>query len=327
MTEKEIGQQLAKFRKQPELLVVGDAMSDKYIWGTANRLSPEAPVPVLDVKQETDTPGGAANVAQNLFKLNASVSLCAVIGDDAAGIELLQELKAENINTEAVITDASRPTTQKMRMMAGGHQLLRMDKEATHAISDLVEKRLLQAVEAKIRKADMVLLSDYNKGVLSEGFTQKLIATCKKYKKKVAVDPKGLNYAKYAGAWLIKPNKGELAEAANVEHVADINDLKKAARKVITLTRCKYMVVTRSEEGLTLVSKNSFDEFPVKATEVFDVTGAGDTVFASLGYFLALGLDIKQACELANYAAAIAVKHVGSMAVTLEDIIASLPKK
>lgn len=325
MTGKDVRQLLAKHSVQPEILVIGDAMSDHYIWGSARRLSPEAPVPVVDVACETSTPGGAANVAQNLFRLNAKVSLCAVTGDDAACEQLQQQLKEEGINTDAVITDASRPTTVKTRVMSGSHQLLRIDKESVQPVTKKTEGQLLAAVEDKIEKADIVLLSDYNKGLLSESFAQKVIAICNKKNKKVAVDPKGLNYAKYKGAWLIKPNKRELAEAANVEAIQNTASLKSAAKKIISLTKCKYLVVTRSEEGLALISKTTFDDFPVKATEVFDVTGAGDTVFASIGYFLALGIDIKIACELANYAAAIAVKRVGSVAVTIEEILSSIP--
>ena len=327
MISKEIRQVITKPSRRPGLLVIGDAMSDRYIWGSAKRLSPEAPVPVVDVKEETGTPGGAANVVQNLCKLNATVSLCAVVGDDPAGNELVEQLKDENIDTEAVITDESRPTTVKTRVMAGSHQLLRLDKESTSYISKEVEEKLFSAVEKKIAAADMVLLSDYNKGLLSESFSQKVIALCNKKKKKVAIDPKGLNYEKYTGAWLIKPNKRELAEAANLEAIENTDALIAAARKVIAKTKSKYMVVTRSEEGLALVSKNTFNNFPVKATEVYDVTGAGDTVFASLGYFLSLGLDLKTACELANYAAAIAVRRVGSVAVTVDEILSFLPKK
>jgi len=326
MIDKNIRQRISKPVKRPAILVVGDAMVDRYIWGSAKRLSPEAPVPVVDVKDETNTPGGAANVAQNLFKLNADVMLCSVIGNDEAGRILKEQLQQEGVNPEAIIIDESRPTTVKIRVMAGSHQLLRVDKESTRAVPKSIEDKLLKAIELKIASVDLILLSDYNKGLLSESFTPKLISLCNKKKKKVAIDPKGLNYEKYSGAWLIKPNKRELAEAANVELIENTNALKAAARKVIAKTKTRYMVVTRSEEGIALVSKNSFDDFPVKATEVFDVTGAGDTVFASLGYFLALGLDIKIACELANYAAAIAVRRVGSVAVTVNEILSSIPK-
>lgn len=300
-------------------------MVDHYVWGSANRLSPEAPVPVVNVKNETTTLGGAANVAHNLVKLNAAVSLCSVIGNDDAGHKMLQHLQSASINVDAVVTDTSRPTTIKTRVIAGSHQLLRVDKESTQPVTKNIEAALMATLLKKAQEADIVLLSDYNKGLFTKNFTQDVIHLCNQKQKHVAVDPKGLHYEKYTGAWLIKPNKRELAEAAVAEKVDTDKDLARAARKLLATTKSEYLVVTRSEEGLALISKTAFDHFPVKATEVFDVTGAGDTVFASLGYFLALGIDIKIACELANYAAAIAVSRIGSVAVTIDEILSVLP--
>lgn len=326
MIGKEIIRSITHPAKQPKILVIGDAMVDHYVWGSAKRLSPEAPVPVVNVENETTTLGGAANVAHNLVKLNAAVSLCCVVGNDDAGKQLMAHLQSESVNTDAVATDASRPTTIKTRVIAGSHQLLRVDKESTQPVLKNIEAALLTALYKKAGEADIVLLSDYNKGIFTKKFTQAVISLCNKNKKRVVIDPKGLHYEKYTGAWLIKPNKRELAEAAVVEKIDTDKDLAKAARKLLITTKSNYLVVTRSEEGLALISKTAFDNFPVKATEVFDVTGAGDTVFASLGYFLALGIDIKIACELANYAAAIAVSRVGSVAVTIEEIISALPQ-
>lgn len=322
MSVKEILKSIIKEKKEPAILVVGDLMTDHYIWGSAQRLSPEAPVPVLNAKRQTTTPGGAANVAQNLHQLNARVFLAGLTGDDEPGKKLIEQLQKESVNTDAVLKDVARPTTVKTRMMAGNHQLLRVDWEVSDSVSDALEKQLLALLEKQVGVVDIVLLSDYNKGVLSESFTQQLIALCKKRKKRVIVDPKGLHYDKYSGAFLIKPNKRELAEAAVVEGIANSKELEKTARKLLAKIKCDYLVVTRSEEGLDLISKKQYQNFPVKANEVFDVTGAGDTVFACLGYFLAIGLPIEQACELANYAAAVAVSKVGSVAVTLEEMLA-----
>ncbi|ANH81277.1 hypothetical protein A8C56_10020 [Niabella ginsenosidivorans] len=297
-------------------------MVDHYIWGAAKRLSPEAPVPVLSAKNETVTPGGAGNVAQNLLQLNARVAIGGLVGNDDAGRALVKQLDDELINTAGILVDPGRPTTIKSRMMAGNHQLLRVDKEVTENMNSALEQQLLAGLEKELEAADMVLLSDYNKGVLSPSFTQKLIRLCTKKRKKVIVDPKGLYYEKYSGAYLIKPNKRELAEAAVVEGIANDKELDAIAKKMLAKIKCNYLVVTKSEEGLDLISKKEYHNFPVKANEVFDVTGAGDTVFASLGYFLAIGLDIKTACELANYAAAVAVSKVGSVAVTIDEIAA-----
>ncbi|GAB3416074.1 D-glycero-beta-D-manno-heptose-7-phosphate kinase [Niabella aquatica] len=308
-------------KKQPHILVIGDIMADRYIWGSASRMSPEAPVPVVNVKDETITLGGAANVAQNLYKLNAKVSICGVTGKDPVAATILAQLKKENIDATAVVADASRPSTLKTRVMAGTHQLLRVDRETTADISAQTEAQLLKKLEVKISKADMVMLSDYNKGLLTQSFTQKLIALCNQAGKKVMIDPKGLHYEKYTGAWLIKPNKRELAEATVTEKIETGFQLISAAHKLLKKTKTQYLVVTRSEEGISLISKKTEQHFSVKAKEVFDVTGAGDTVFACLGYFIASGIDLPVACELANYAAAIAVSKVGSVAVTLDEII------
>ncbi|MCH5720459.1 D-glycero-beta-D-manno-heptose-7-phosphate kinase [Niabella hibiscisoli] len=321
MINKEEVSLLRRTKNQPHILVIGDIMADRYIWGSASRISPEAPVPVVNVKSETVTLGGAANVAQNLYKLNAKVSICGVTGSDPVAATVLSQLKKEKIDATGVVADKSRPTTLKTRVMAGNHQLLRVDRETTADIDANIETRLLDKLQAKLLHTDLVLLSDYNKGLLTHSFTQKLLQLCQAAGKKVMVDPKGLHYEKYAGAWLIKPNKRELAEATVTEKIETNEQLIKAARKLISKTKSQYLVVTRSEEGLSLISKKSDHNFPVKAREVFDVTGAGDTVFASLGYFVACGLDLATACELANYAAAIAVSKVGSVAVTIDEIL------
>lgn len=322
MIDKKQLNTLAKSKKQPNILVIGDIMADRYVWGSASRISPEAPVPVVNVKNETISLGGAANVAQNLYKLNANVALCGITGKDNYTPAILQLLKKEKIDASAIVLDSARPTTVKTRVMAGNHQLLRIDREVTADINNKTEAQLLKKVLPKIEKADVIMLSDYNKGLLTPLFTQQLIKYCNKRDKKVMVDPKGLHYNKYTGAWLIKPNKRELAEATVNEKIEDTEALIRAARKLLTKTKSDYLVVTRSEEGLSLVSKKAHQTFPVKAKEVFDVTGAGDTVFACLGYFIASGVDVATACELANYAAAIAVSKVGSAAVTLDEIIA-----
>lgn len=324
MIHKEQIHLLVKSKKRPHILVIGDLMADRYVWGTASRISPEAPVPVVNVKDETITLGGAANVAHNLHKLNANVSICGVIGKDTISSIVLQKLKEQNIEAMAVIVDPDRPTTLKTRIMAHTHQLLRVDRESLNDISNSIETKLLKKLEAKIKKADIIMLSDYNKGLLTYSFTQKLITLCNDAGKKVMVDPKGLHYEKYRGAWLIKPNKRELAEATVTEKIQTSQDLLNAAQKLLKKTKSQYLVVTKSEEGIALISKKSHIDFPVRAKEVFDVTGAGDTVFASLGYCIALGADISVACELANYAAAIAVGKVGSVAVTMDEILSLL---
>jgi rfaE bifunctional protein kinase chain/domain len=310
--------------KKPSILVVGDLMIDHYIWGSATRLSPEAPVPIVNVKKESTTLGGAGNVVQNLVALGANVIVSGVIGDDASGEHVIEILASEGVKTNAIIKDSTRPTTVKTRVLAGSHQLVRIDREVTDAISGEAADQLLAALNANISKADIVLLSDYNKGLFSPVITQQIIQIAAVHQKHVVIDPKGLNYDKYKGAYLIKPNRKELAEAAKVEKINNLDDLENASKTIFNQTGSQYLIVTLSEEGMAILTETSSKLLPVKATEVFDVTGAGDTVIATIAYFIALGLTVEEACELANHAAAIVIRHIGSATITVDEIINSL---
>lgn len=307
--------------KRPSILVIGDLMIDHYVWGAATRLSPEAPVPVVNVNKETTTLGGAGNVVQNLVALGAHVAVAGVIGNDSSGRQLVNMLEHEGVKTNALIKDEMRPTTVKTRVLAGSHQLVRIDREITESLSADAEHDLITALKANIAGADIVIFSDYNKGLFSPGVTQKMIAIANEYGKKVVVDPKGLNYTKYEGAFIIKPNRKELAEAAKVEKISNITELRDAAKTIFTQTQTQYLIVTLSEEGMAIVTERSSKLLPVKATEVFDVTGAGDTVIAAIAYFAALGFEVEEACELANHAAAIVIRHIGSATTTVEQIL------
>ncbi len=307
--------------KKPQLLVIGDLMIDHYVWGEATRLSPEAPVPVVNVRNETTTLGGAANVAQNLISLGASVTISGVVGQDAYGVQLAALLSDEGIDTCAIVQDAARPTTVKTRVLAGSHQLVRVDREVTHAVSTELEDQILLKLADCIKSADLILFSDYNKGLFSDTLSQRIIQEATRQKKKVIVDPKGLDYSKYQGVYLIKPNRKELADATKSARLSNIDDLQQAAKVLFKQTGTEYLVVTLSEEGMAIVDEVTYKLLPVKATEVFDVTGAGDTVLATMAYCLASGLSIEESCELANHAAAIVIRRVGSATTTLEEIM------
>lgn len=306
---------------RPTILVIGDLMVDHYIWGEATRLSPEAPVPVVNVKNESTTLGGAGNVTQNLVSLGAKVILAGIIGDDAPGIQLKNILAAESVVTDCIVTDNSRPTTVKTRVLAGSHQLVRIDRETTDQVDLAIEDDLVAKISKNMDDADIVILSDYNKGIFSPVLTQKLIEAANQKGKKVIVDPKGLNYAKYKGAYLIKPNRKELAEAAKVEKIKNVDDLQEAAKVIFAQTQTDYLVVTLSEEGMVILSELAYKSLPVKATEVFDVTGAGDTVLAAIAYFMAAGFSVEEACEVSNHAAAIVIRQVGSASATIDEIL------
>jgi len=309
---------------KPEILVIGDLMIDHYIWGGASRLSPEAPVPIVNVKSESHTLGGAGNLAQNLVSLGANVILAGIVGNDEAGKQLNDILISEGIETDTIIIDNSRPTTVKTRVLVGSYQLVRIDREFTSALTPELENELLAKLIPRIAASDMVVLSDYNKGLFSPGLTQRIIKAANEVHKQVIVDPKGLNYEKYKGAYIIKPNRKELAEAAKVEKISTIDELRAAANIIFAQTGIAHMVVTLSEEGIAILSENDYKLLPVKATEVFDVTGAGDTVLAAIAYFIAAGLTIDEACELANHAAAIVIRHLGSAITTIDEIISDM---
>ncbi|HEY4326824.1 MAG TPA: D-glycero-beta-D-manno-heptose-7-phosphate kinase [Mucilaginibacter sp.] len=312
--------------KKPSILVIGDLMLDHYIWGNASRLSPEAPVPIVNVKNESTTLGGAGNVVQNLVALGASVTIAGVIGEDSPGIQLIEILENEGVKINTIIKDKTRPTTVKTRVLAGSHQLVRVDREVTDPLSEELENELADKLNECIDGADIVIFSDYNKGLFSPVFTQRLIKVANDHQKKVVIDPKGLNYEKYKGAFIIKPNRKELGEAAKTEKIKSIEDVQNAAKTIFLQTGTNYLIVTLSEEGMAIITEQESKLLPVKATEVFDVTGAGDTVISTIAYFVASGFSVEEACELANHAAAIVIRHIGSATTTIDEIIKDLEK-
>lgn len=308
----------------PNILVIGDLMLDHYLFGSATRLSPEAPVPIVKANKESKIIGGAANVASNLIDLGAKVYLGGVVGNDEFAEDVKQLLEAKGINSQLIINDESRVTTVKTRVIVGNHQIVRIDKEDSHNISAELESSLFAFLSPYIQKADIVVISDYNKGLITPSLSLKIIKFCQSIGKKTLVDPKGLDYSKYEGAFLIKPNRKELAEAAKSESISTNEDLVKAAHVILEATKASYLIVTLSEAGIAIITKDDYKILPVAATEVYDVTGAGDTVIATLAYCLALGFDMEEAATIANHAASIVIKHIGSATTNIEEIIASL---
>lgn len=309
---------------KPNILVIGDLMLDHYIFGSATRLSPEAPVPIVNVKKENKIVGGAANVASNLIDLGATVSLAGITGNDNFGEEIKSILQTKNIDTHLILKDESRTTTVKTRVIAGNHQIVRIDQEDTHDISASLEDMFFEALSPSIASSDIIILSDYNKGLLTKSLSLRIIDSCNRLQKKIIVDPKGLDYTKYEGSFIIKPNRKELAEAAKTEKISTEADLIKAAAVIFGHTKATWLIVTLSEGGIAIISPESCKIIPVVATEVYDVTGAGDTVIAALSYCVALGFSIEEACVISNYAASIVIKHIGSATTTIEEIITAL---
>lgn len=311
----------------PNILVIGDLMLDHYIFGHASRLSPEAPVPIVNVRKENKIIGGAANVASNLIDLGARVSLAGIIGDDSFGEEIKAILQTKNIDTQLILKDSSRTTTVKTRVIASNHQIVRIDHENIHDIDNQLEDIFFNSLHPLLESSDIIILSDYNKGLLTKNLCLRIIESCNQLQKRIIVDPKGLDYTKYKGSFVIKPNRKELAEAAKTERIENQEELVKAANVIFSTTDATYLIVTLSEGGIAIITPDSCEILPVMATEVYDVTGAGDTVIATLSYCVAQGFSIEEACHIANYAASIVIKHIGSATTTVEEIIAAIKNK
>ncbi len=304
----------------PSVLVVGDLMIDHYLWGKTERISPEAPVPVIDVQRESEVLGGAGNVVNNLVALGAKVSVASAIGDDENGKRLLGMLHSLGVSTEAVVTDKERKTTKKSRVIASQQQVVRFDSESRQEISKETEDRILRAFEKMLPSLDIVLLSDYGKGVLSDTLTKSIIKVARKEGVGVLVDPKGRDYSKYRGATLVTPNRKEASEATGIE-ICDEESLKRAGFKLKNDLNLDMAMITLSEEGMAIFDE-SMRTIPTVAKEVYDVTGAGDTVLSTLGFVLAAGGKIDEAARIANAAAAVVVGKLGSATATWDEIIA-----
>ncbi len=305
--------------KKPNILVIGDLMIDHYLWGSTNRISPEAPVQVVDVKKETTVLGGAGNVVNNLVSLGSDVMVISVVGEDAVSAELtlmLEDIKVRHY----LICDENRKTTKKSRIIASAQQIIRYDQESKEDISAESEALITVGLLNIIEQFDVILVSDYGKGVITDSLMAKIIFCASGTETKVLVDPKGDDYSKYIGSYLLTPNKKEAQEATNI----DINDdasLKIALKKLHNTACLQVPMITLSEDGIAILDENNnVVKKPTVAREVFDVTGAGDTVLASLGYCIAQNQNITDAMEFANLAAGVVVGKIGSATATLEEI-------
>jgi D-beta-D-heptose 7-phosphate kinase / D-beta-D-heptose 1-phosphate adenosyltransferase len=306
------------------VLVLGDVMLDRFVYGTAERISAEAPIPVVTVDRCSDMPGGAANVARNIADLGAKVILLGVVGEDAAGDDLRAQLQSSPTIRAQLITDASRPTTVKTRYVADGQQVMRADRESRKPVSDDVARQLRDAFSVAVEQADIVVLSDYAKGVLCDSVTRAAIDTARRSGKMVIVDPKSKEFSKYRGATIITPNRLELQRACGEECGTD-EQVVAGARHILDQQICEFVVVTRGKDGLSVVGTGGIAEhLPTAAREVFDVSGAGDTVVAALALGVVAGGKIIEAAALANIAAGIAVAKRGTATVTTGEIVAQL---
>ncbi len=304
---------------KPNILVIGDLMIDHYLWGDATRISPEAPVQVIDVSKETTVLGGAGNVVNNLVALGSDVTVMSVIGDDEIAVELTNMLESIDVK-HYLICDETRKTTKKSRIIASQQQVVRYDHETKEDISQESEAVLNVKLLEIVNSFDIILVSDYGKGVITNTLMNKILFCALGSNIKVLVDPKGDDYTKYIGAYLLTPNKKEAIEATNID-IKDNDSLKLALKKLQNLSALEVPMITLSEDGIAILDKN--DEVvvsPTVAREVYDVTGAGDTVLASLGYCLSKGNNISQSLEFANLAAGVVVGKIGSATASNEEI-------
>jgi D-beta-D-heptose 7-phosphate kinase/D-beta-D-heptose 1-phosphate adenosyltransferase len=309
--------------KRASVLVVGDAMLDRYVYGAVRRISPEAPVPVLAVEREVAMPGGAGNVVRNLTALGAAVAFVSVVGDDQAGSDLTGLIGGQPGVEPWLLVQGGRHTTTKTRFIANGQHLMRADQEVVQAIHPRLADRMVKIAGDAVAATTIMVLSDYGKGVLDGTTAQRLIAAARAAGRRVVVDPKGRDYARYAGADIVTPNRAELSEATGMP--VDTEEAVHAAMRALQAAHgFGAVLVTRSEDGMTLLDGGRLHHFPAEAEEVHDVSGAGDTVVATLAAGLAGGLPLPVAARLSNIAAGIVVGKVGTAVAREEELLEAL---
>jgi rfaE bifunctional protein kinase chain/domain len=303
-------------------VVVGDVMLDEYVWGSVDRISPEGPVPVVNVQRRTYMPGGAGNTATNVAALRGEALLLGVVGDDYPGKQLREALNRAGVHTAGVLIDDSRPTTTKTRIVAHGQHVVRVDAEYRGPLSAALENALLEQAERLLAIADACLLSDYAKGLVSQRLAADIIALARKAGKPVVVDPKGTSYGKYRGATVVKPNLREAAQVLGCE-LNGLPSLLEAGQRLLRMVESKALLITRGAEGMSLFQAESEPlHIAAEAQAIFDVTGAGDTVASLLAMGLAAGATLEQAARLANQAAGIVVGKVGTVPASLQELLA-----
>lgn len=310
--------------KGKRIVVLGDMMLDEFIWGRVRRISPEAPVPVVEVERQTLALGGAGNVVSNLVALGAAPSPIGVVGDDIDAERLRYAFRTLQVGVEGLIADGSRPTTVKTRIIAHNQQVVRADRESRTPIADVIEDLVVARFESEIERADAVVVSDYSKGLLTARLLDRTLAAARKRGLTVCLDPKLRSFTHYQPVTVITPNNREASEAAGIA-IEDESSLTEAGRKLLSSIDCRAVLVTRGEEGMSLfLDDGRVMHIPTVAREVYDVTGAGDTVIATLALALAAGASLDEGAVLANHAAGVVVAKVGTASLTREELLATM---
>ncbi|MBI1977302.1 MAG: D-glycero-beta-D-manno-heptose-7-phosphate kinase [Candidatus Omnitrophica bacterium] len=324
---KAIAQLMDQFPKA-KILVLGDWILDEFVWGTVDRISPEAPVPVVNVTRESFVPGGALNVANNIRTLGGSVYPCGLVGRDLRGRMLVKAMRKEGIDTSGAIYDPMRPTTLKTRVIAHSQQVVRFDREHCRDLSGEHLKKVFSFIDKVLSKVDAVIIEDYGKGMITPALLTYILKEAKRFRKPVLVDPKEKHFSYYRGATVITPNRREALSTFGQADNGCVPDINEVGKKLLKQFMCEAVLITLGEEGMILFEKSgSVTKIPTAAKEVFDVSGAGDTVIAVLTLALAAGARMKEAAILANAAAGIVVGKLGTATVTTQELKDSLIEK
>jgi D-glycero-beta-D-manno-heptose-7-phosphate kinase len=309
------------------IVVLGDLMLDEFIWGRVRRISPEAPVPVVEVDRQTLALGGAGNVVSNLVALGATAAPIGVVGDDLDANRLRGAFGELGVSTIGLVVDSGRPTTVKTRIIAHNQQVVRADRESRARIADAIEDRVAESFHNSIEAADAVVVSDYGKGLLTPGLLAQSLTAARERGLIVCLDPKMRSFDHYQPVTVITPNHQEASEASGIP-IEDEQTLTEAGRKLLSSIATRAVLITRGEEGMALFTRGGADgaevtHIPTVAREVYDVTGAGDTVIATLALALASGASLEEAAVLANHAAGVVVGKVGTASLTREELLAA----
>jgi D-glycero-beta-D-manno-heptose-7-phosphate kinase len=305
------------------ILVVGDVMLDRYLWGNVSRISPEAPVPVIELSGESKRLGGAANVANNIVSLGARALVLGVVGDDEPGRQLVSEIEKCGASSGSVLVDSGRPTTVKTRIIAHSQQVVRTDLEKRSDVNETLEEKLIHAIGENLPGSDAVVVSDYGKGVLTDRLLKFVIEEASSLRVPICVDPKETRLLSYVGVTVITPNQHE-AGFAYGRRIVDEATLAEVGWGLSKKLSCDGVLITRGERGMSLFEKGGgYTHFPTVARDVFDVTGAGDTVVSALALALAAGASLRQAASISNHAAGIVIRELGTATATVSELIKS----
>jgi len=303
-----------------KVAILGDIMLDRYVWGDVNRISQEAPVPIVEVRRNSSRFGAAANVAENVATLGAHATLVGVVGDDEAGREVLSLLTGRGVDVDSVVTEPGRPTTTKLRVIAHSQQVVRADSEVTEDVSGEVEAAVLRGLKRAITESDVLVVSDYGKGVVTQATIAAAISAARELGKMVCVDPKESHFASYVGVTAITPNQKEAGGAVGTD-IRDEESLLSVGWELSKRLEAECVVITRGEQGMSLfMSDGELVHLPTVARDVLDVTGAGDTVVSTLAVALASGASMEEAAIVANHAAGLVIREVGTVSVGLDAI-------